>query len=60
MLIIPNEQYFPKGIIKKIVLFSAAHLVKCKRISAFPVENVGPSGMLDSLGLVPKSASEVR
>ncbi|XP_051167778.1 uncharacterized protein LOC127285685 [Leptopilina boulardi] len=38
----------------------AAHLVKCKRISAFPVENTSPSGMLDSLGLVPKSASEVR
>ncbi|XP_033209365.1 uncharacterized protein LOC117168099 isoform X3 [Belonocnema kinseyi] len=36
----------------------AAHLVKCKRVSACPVENTGPSGMLDSLGLVPKSFSE--
>ncbi|XP_025159668.1 uncharacterized protein LOC105187905 isoform X3 [Harpegnathos saltator] len=36
----------------------ATHLIKCKRISAYPVENSSRSGMLDSLGLVPKTASE--
>ncbi|XP_014481960.1 PREDICTED: uncharacterized protein LOC106748192 isoform X2 [Dinoponera quadriceps] len=36
----------------------ATHLIKCKRISAYPVEDSTPSGMLDSLGLVPRTASE--
>lgn len=35
---------------------AATHLIKCKRISAYPVEDSAPSGMLDSLGLVPKTA----
>ncbi|XP_077271885.1 relative of woc isoform X1 [Temnothorax americanus] len=36
----------------------AKHLIKCKRLSAHPVEESAPSGMLDSLGLVPRTASE--
>ncbi|XP_032672689.1 uncharacterized protein LOC116844778 isoform X2 [Odontomachus brunneus] len=37
----------------------ATHLIKCNRISAYPVEDSTSSGMLDSLGLVPKTAPEV-
>ncbi|CAK9827128.1 Pogo transposable element with ZNF domain [Anthophora retusa] len=33
----------------------ATHLIKCKRVSAYPVEDTAPSGMLNSLGLVPKN-----
>ncbi|XP_012223210.1 uncharacterized protein [Linepithema humile] len=33
----------------------ARHLIKCKRTSAHPVDESTQSGMLDSLGLVPKS-----
>ncbi|XP_011867897.1 PREDICTED: uncharacterized protein LOC105562025 isoform X2 [Vollenhovia emeryi] len=36
----------------------AIHLMKCKKMSAHPVEESAPSGMLDSLGLVPRTASE--
>ncbi|XP_076643086.1 uncharacterized protein LOC143353529 [Halictus rubicundus] len=36
----------------------ATHLVKCKKVSAYPIEDAAPSGMLDSLGLVPKAVSE--
>ncbi|KAL6263265.1 hypothetical protein P5V15_006065 [Pogonomyrmex californicus] len=36
----------------------AKHLIKCKKMSARPVEESAPSGMLDSLGLVPRTASE--
>ncbi|XP_078053044.1 relative of woc [Augochlora pura] len=36
----------------------ATHLVKCRKVSAFPIEDAAPSGMLDSLGLVPKAVSE--
>lgn len=36
----------------------ATHLIKCKKVSAYPMEDPAPSGMLDSLGLVPKNASD--
>ncbi|XP_026830273.1 uncharacterized protein LOC105286543 isoform X4 [Ooceraea biroi] len=36
----------------------ARHLIKCKTMSARPVKESAPSGMLDSLGLVPKTTEE--
>ncbi|XP_035744018.1 uncharacterized protein LOC118451481 isoform X2 [Vespa mandarinia] len=37
----------------------AAHLIKCNKMTAYPIEESVPSGgMLDSLGLVPKNASD--
>ncbi|XP_076241418.1 relative of woc isoform X2 [Calliopsis andreniformis] len=36
----------------------ATHLIKCKKVSAYPMEDPAPSGMLDSLGLVPKNTSD--
>ncbi|XP_017788953.1 PREDICTED: uncharacterized protein LOC108571427 [Habropoda laboriosa] len=33
----------------------ATHLIKCKTVSAYPLEDTAPSGMLNSLGLVPKN-----
>lgn len=37
----------------------ATHLIKCKRISAYPTEDSESTGMLDSLGLVPKMTQDV-
>ncbi|XP_036141434.1 uncharacterized protein LOC105833640 isoform X3 [Monomorium pharaonis] len=37
----------------------ARHLIKCKRLSARPVDESTSSGMLDSLGLIPRTVSEV-
>lgn len=36
----------------------ATHLIRCKKMSAYPVEDTAPSGMLNSLGLVPKNNSD--
>ncbi|XP_015432341.1 PREDICTED: uncharacterized protein LOC107188550 isoform X2 [Dufourea novaeangliae] len=36
----------------------ATHLIRCKKVSAYPMEPTAPSAMLDSLGLVPKTISE--
>ncbi|XP_050447786.1 uncharacterized protein LOC126849694 isoform X3 [Cataglyphis hispanica] len=36
----------------------ARHLTKCKKVLARPIEESAPSGMLDSLGLVPRTSSE--
>lgn len=36
----------------------AQHLTKCKKVLARPIEESAPSGMLDSLGLVPRTSSE--
>ncbi|XP_046474526.1 uncharacterized protein row isoform X2 [Neodiprion pinetum] len=36
----------------------ATHLIKCKRISAYPTEDSEATGMLDSLGLVPKNIQD--
>lgn len=36
----------------------ATHLVKCKKVSAYPADSLTPTGMLDSLGLVPKSTPD--
>ncbi|XP_072747682.1 uncharacterized protein Row isoform X2 [Anoplolepis gracilipes] len=36
----------------------ARHLTKCNKVLARPIEESAPSGMLDSLGLVPKTSSE--
>ncbi|KAK2589003.1 hypothetical protein KPH14_001852 [Odynerus spinipes] len=36
----------------------ATHLVKCNKETAYPIEESAPSGMLDSLGLVPKNVSD--
>ena len=36
----------------------ATHLIKCKKVSAYPMEDTAPSGMLDSLGLVPKNTCD--
>ncbi|CAL7950827.1 unnamed protein product [Xylocopa violacea] len=36
----------------------ATHLIKCKKVSAYPVQDAAPSGMLNSLGLVPKNNSD--
>lgn len=38
---------------------AAQHLTKCKKVLARPIEEPAPSGMLDSLGLVPRTSSEV-
>ncbi|XP_015187397.1 PREDICTED: uncharacterized protein LOC107072179 isoform X2 [Polistes dominula] len=36
----------------------AIHLIKCNEMTAYPIEESTPSGMLDSLGLVPKNVSD--
>ncbi|KAK9308059.1 hypothetical protein QLX08_001790 [Tetragonisca angustula] len=36
----------------------ATHLIKCKKVSVYPIEDTAPSGMLNSLGLVPKNSSD--
>ncbi|KAI4481592.1 hypothetical protein M0802_013912 [Mischocyttarus mexicanus] len=36
----------------------AIHLIKCNEMTAYPIEDSAPSGMLDSLGLVPKNVSD--
>ncbi|XP_053982291.1 uncharacterized protein LOC128878260 isoform X1 [Hylaeus volcanicus] len=36
----------------------ATHLIKCKKVSAYPIEDTAPSGIMDSLGLVPKNVSD--
>lgn len=36
----------------------ATHLIKCNKVSGYPVEDTAPSGMLNSLGLVPKNNSD--
>lgn len=35
---------------------TASHLVRCKKMSARPTEERESTGMLDSLGLVPKTS----
>lgn len=37
----------------------ATHMIKCKEETAYPVEESAPSGMLDSLGLVPRNISDM-
>nr|XP_012142642.1 PREDICTED: uncharacterized protein LOC100881864 isoform X4 [Megachile rotundata] len=36
----------------------ATHLMKCEKISAYPLEDTAPPGMLNSLGLVPRNTSD--
>ncbi|XP_012285507.1 uncharacterized protein LOC105702483 isoform X3 [Orussus abietinus] len=55
-----NRMQCPCGFITVDGNQLATHLIKCKRISAYPMEEPGPSGMLDSLGLVPKVVTDIR
>ncbi|XP_046144610.1 uncharacterized protein LOC114880486 isoform X2 [Osmia bicornis bicornis] len=36
----------------------ATHLIKCGKVSAYPLEDTVPPGMLNSLGLVPRNNSD--
>lgn len=40
------------------MIIIAIHLIKCNEMTAYPIEESAPSGMLDSLGLVPKNVSD--
>ncbi|XP_024946779.1 uncharacterized protein LOC107273670 isoform X2 [Cephus cinctus] len=57
-ILLENKMQCPCGFATNDGNHLATHLIKCKRVSAYPYQESEPSGMLNSLGLVAKGSSD--